>query len=112
MTHKKLILPLLLASILLLAGCPRTSISDITRDPGRYMGKEVTISGKVTDSYGALGRGMYQVNDGSGSMWIYSDGFGVPSNGLKVTVTGRIQQGFSFGGRSFATMLTETKPRH
>ena len=110
MTHKQLILPLL-ATVLLLAGCPRTSIADITRDPGRYTDKQVTISGKVTDSYGALGRGMYQVNDGTASMWVYSDGFGVPSNGLKVTVTGRVQQGFSFGGRSFATILSETKPR-
>ncbi len=101
----------LMAAVLLLAGCPRTSISEITRDPGRYTGKEVTISGKVTDSYGALGRGMYQVNDGTGSMWVYSDGFGVPGNGLKVSVTGRVQQGFSFAGRSFATILTETKAR-
>src|SRR5690349_15663297 len=99
---------LVLATVLLLAGCPpRTSISKITRDPGRYTGKEVTIAGKVVDSYGALGRGMFEVNDGTGTLWVYSDGFGVPNNGLKVAVTGRVQQGFSFGGRSFATILSE-----
>jgi hypothetical protein len=104
---------LLVCTVLVLAGCPpSTSISKITRDPGRYTGKEVTIAGRVTDSYGALGRGMYQVNDGTGTMWVYSDGFGVPSNGLKVAVTGRVQQGFSFGARSFATILSETKARH
>jgi hypothetical protein len=27
-------------------------------------------------------------------------------------VTGRIEQGFSFGGRSFATIMRETQPRH
>jgi len=103
----------LLATVLLLAGCPpRTSISKITRDPGRYSGKQATIAGKVVDSYGALGRGMFEVNDGTGTMWVYSDGFGVPSNGLKVAVSGRVQQGFSFGGRSFATILSETQPRH
>jgi hypothetical protein len=104
---------LLVCTVLVLAGCPPgTSISKIARDPGRYTGKEVTIAGRVTDSYGALGRGMFQVNDGTGTMWVYSDGFGVPSNGLKVAVTGRVQQGFSFGGRSFATILSETKARH
>lgn len=104
---------LLVGIVLVLTGCPpSTSISKITRDPGRYTGKEVTIAGRVTDSYGALGRGMFQVSDGSGTMWVYSDGFGVPSNGLKVAVTGRVQQGFSFGGRSFATILSETKARH
>lgn len=99
-------------SVLILAGCPpQTSISKITHDPGHYSGKQVTITGRVTDSYGALGKGMYQVDDGSGTMWVYSDGYGVPSNGLKVVVVGRVQQGFSFGGRSFATILSETKPR-
>ena len=103
---------LLALSALLLMGCPpRTSISKITRDPGRYSGKTVTIAGKVVDSYGALGRGMFEVNDGTGTLWVYSGGFGVPSNGLAVVVTGRIQQGFSFGGRSFATILSETHPR-
>src|SRR5947209_6236180 len=99
--HRSLYMAVLLATVLLLAGCPpRTSISKITRDPGRYSGKQATIAGKVVDSYGALGRGMFEVNDGTGTMWVYSDGFGVPSNGLKVAVSGRVQQGFSFGGRS------------
>ena len=108
-----MLLSLLLAAVLVLAGCPpRSSIAQITRDPGRYTGKEATIAGKVVDSYGALGRGMFQVNDGTGTLWVYSNGFGVPNNGLKVIVTGRVQQGFSFGGRSFATILSETQPRH
>ena len=112
MCNKSVLSVVLIAAVLILAGCPRTSISKITSDPGRYTGKEVTIAGKVTDSYGALGRGMFQVNDGTGSIWVYSNGFGVPNNGLKVAVTGRVQQGFSFGGRSFATILSETQPRH
>ncbi|HET7209967.1 MAG TPA: hypothetical protein VFI95_25565 [Terriglobales bacterium] len=96
-----------------LAGCPtRTKISDINRDPGKYSGKEVTIAGKVSGSYGALGSGVFQIDDGSGSMWVYSQNFGVPSDGSKAAVTGRIAQGFSFGGRSFATIMRETQPRH
>ncbi len=106
-------LALVFVTLLALSGCPpRDSIAKITSDSGRYAGKEVTIAGKVVDSYGALGRGMYEVNDGTGTLWVYSNGFGVPSNGLKVAVTGRIQQGFSFGGRSFTTILSETQPRH
>ncbi len=98
---------------LFLAGCPtRTSIADINRDPGRYSGKEVTIAGRVSDSMGALGTGAFQVDDGTGRMWVISENYGVPANDAKVSVTGRIQQGFSFGGRSFATILRETQPRH
>src|SRR5579884_3913165 len=110
---KPVLMAVVAVSVLMLAGCPpRISISKITHDAGHYSGKQVTIAGRVIDSYGALGKGMYEVDDGTGTMWVYSDGFGVPSNGLSVIVTGRVQQGFSFGGRSFATMLSETKPRH
>lgn len=98
---------------LCLTGCPpQVRIADINNDPGRYAGKEVTISGETSSSFGALGRGIFQVNDGTGAMWVYSESFGVPSNGTKVSVTGRVQQGFSFGSRSFAVILRETHSRH
>ena len=104
---------LVICGILLLAGCPtRTSVEKINRDPGRYAGKEVTIAGKVSGSFGALGSGIFQIDDGTGTMWVYSQNYGVPGNGAKVAVTGRIEQGFSFGGRSFATILRESQRRH
>jgi hypothetical protein len=98
---------------LLLAGCPqRTTIANINRDPGRYAGKEVSIAGTVSSSFGALGTGVFEVDDGTGRMWVYSQNYGVPGNGAKVAVTGRIEQGFNFGGRNFATILRETERRH
>ena len=108
-------LPLLAvaAFALLLTGCPtRTSIADINKDPGHYSGRDVTIAGRTSNSFGALGNGIFEVDDGSGRMWVYSQSFGVPSNGSRVAVTGRIEQGFSFGSRSFAVILKETKARH
>jgi hypothetical protein len=45
-------------------------------------------------------------------MWVFSQSYGVPGNGSRVAVTGPIAQGFNFGGRSFATILKETKRRH
>ena len=110
---KLLLLSFLLPLLLGLVGCPNsTSIADINKDPGHYAGKDVTISGQTSNSFGALGNGIFQINDGTGSMWVYSQSFGVPTNGAKVDVTGRIQEGFSFGGRSFAVILKETKARH
>lgn len=104
---------LLMAATLVLAGCPtRTSIEKINRDPGRYAGREVAIGGRVSNSFGALGTGVYQVDDGTGQLWVYSQGYGVPTNGAKVGVRGTVSQGFSFGGRSFAVILRETEHRH
>lgn len=101
------------ATMSVMTGCPqRTTIAEINRDPGRFAGKEVTIAGRVSSSFGALGTGVFEVDDGTGRMWVFSQNYGVPGNGAKVGVTGRVEQGFSFGGRSFATILRETKRRH
>lgn len=112
-TGKLIMAMSLMAGILLLAGCPtRTSIADINRDPGRFSGREVTIAGHVSEAFGALGNGVFQIDDGSGRMWVYSQNYGVPGNGNKVAVTGRVEQGFAFGGRSFGVVLRETERRH
>jgi hypothetical protein len=94
----------LVVATLFLTACPtRTSIERINRDPGRYAGKEVTIAGRVSNSFGALGTGAFELEDDTGRMWVYSERYGVPR---------RIEQGFSFGGRSFATVLRESERRH
>jgi hypothetical protein len=104
---------LLIVGTLMLAACPsRTSIEKINRDPGRYAGREVAIGGRVSNSFGLLGSGVYQVEDGTGQIWVFSQRYGVPSNGAKVGVKGTISQGFSFGGRNFALILKETERRH
>ena len=104
---------LVMAATLVLAGCPtRTSIERINRDPGRYAGREVAIGGRVSNSFGLLGSGVFQVEDGTGQIWVFSQRYGVPSNGAKVGVRGTVSQGFSFGGRSFAVILKETERRH
>jgi|SRR5690348_8566959 hypothetical protein len=101
------------AFVLCLVGCPtRTSIADINKDPGHFAGREVTIAGRTSNSFGALGNGIFQIDDGTGAMWVYSQSFGVPSNGSKVAVTGKVEQGVSFGKHSFAVILKETKERH
>ena len=105
------LLAVLVALTAALAGCERTKISDINRDPGRYANKEVTIAGEVTNAFGALNQGAFEVNDGTGKLWVVSSGFGVPSQGTRVSVTGRVQSGVTVGGRSFANVLRETKPR-
>ncbi len=101
----------LLALVIFCAGCERTQIGDIHRDPGHYLNKEVTVAGQVTNAFGALGQGAFELDDGTGTIWVVSQGFGVPATGARVAVTGRIQQGVTVGGRSFANVLRETKAR-
>ncbi|HAF15760.1 MAG TPA: hypothetical protein DHU55_01030 [Blastocatellia bacterium] len=99
---------LLLAAVFLLTACPsQTTISKINADPGRYRNKEVAIVGNVTDSYGVLGNGAYEIDDGTGRLWVVTRR-GVPSRGSRVGVSGHVHNGFQFGGRSYGTVLEET----
>jgi hypothetical protein len=67
----------------------------------------VGIVGNVTDSYGVLGNGAYEIDDGTGRIWVATRR-GVPSRGSRVGVKGRVLNGFQWGGRSFGTVLEET----
>ena len=101
----------LLTGTLLLTACPsQTNIAKINRDPDHYRNKEVGIAGRVTDSYGVMGAGAYEIDDGTGRMWVATRR-GVPSRGSRVGAKGYIHSGFSFAGRSFGTVLEETDRR-
>jgi hypothetical protein len=101
----------LVTGTLLLTACPsQTNIAKINRDPDHYRGKEVGIAGRVTDSYGVLGAGAYEIDDGTGKIWVATRR-GVPSRGSQVGAKGYIHSGFSFAGRSFGTVLEETDRR-
>jgi len=101
-----------LLAMFMLTACPKQeSISRIKSDPGRYHDKEVAIVGTVTNSYGALGRGAYEIDDGTGKMWVVSDNRGVPSHGARVGVKGKISQGVNFGGQNFGIVMLEDDRR-
>ena len=101
----------LIAGTLLLTACPsQTNIAKINADPDRYSGKEVGIVGRVTDSYGVPGAGAYEIDDGTGKLWVATRR-GVPSRGARVGAKGYVRSGFSFAGRSYGTIMEETDRR-
>jgi hypothetical protein len=108
---KAAVLFVLIGGALLFTACPsQTNIAKINRNPDHYRGKEVGIAGRVTDSYGAMGVGAYEIDDGTGRIWVATRR-GVPSRGSHVGAKGYVHNGFSFGGRSYGTVLEETDRR-
>lgn len=113
LSSRVFLLAAIIAGTLLMVACPQQrTVAELTRDPGRYADKEVAVKGTVVSSWGALGTGMYEVDDGTGRIWVLSQNYGVPSKGARVGVAGRVVPTFSLGGRSFATVLRETQRRH
>lgn len=99
-----LILPLL--ATLWLAGCATTRIGKIRADPSRFQNREVKVNGTVTNSFGALIAGVYEVQDDTGKIYVISNA-GVPSRGSRVDVRGKVMNGITLGGRSFGTAIRE-----
>ena len=87
------------------------NIAELLRDPGRYDNREVSITGWVVDSYGVLGNGAYQVDDGTGRMWVIAAGRGVPSRDARVEVTGSLHDTATIRGMRVGTVLHEKRRR-
>ena len=107
------LIPFLLALAVGLTACPsRTEIGKINADPDRYFDKEVGVAGTVTDSYGVpFVGGAYEIDDGTGKIWVVSESRGVPSKGARVGVKGRVFSGPALRGRTFGTAIRETDRR-
>ena len=82
------------------------TIGRITQDPSRFQNKSVKVTGTVTNSVGVLGKGGYQLDDGTGKIYVIS-GKGVPSSGSKVEVTGRVSPGVEVLGTPLGVAIRE-----
>lgn len=99
----------LLGLLVFLIGCPQqTKIADLNNNPGRYQNKEVGVKGTVTEGFGFMGQGAFQIDDGTGKIWVLSQNFGVPGKGQRVGVVGNLVGGVSLGTRSFGTAIRLT----
>jgi hypothetical protein len=83
-------------AVLFLPGCEQQTIKHILVDPHLFANQEVGVVGKVVSSYSVLGHGAYEVDDGTGTLWVVSNN-GVPREGARVGVKGTIHDGFNLG---------------
>jgi hypothetical protein len=81
---------------LLGAGCTHMTVNRLLAEPNRYSNRDVTLHGDVVKSASVLGHGAYQLDDGTGRIWIVSNR-GVPRQGARVKVTGRVRDVVDLG---------------
>lgn len=103
------VLLLLVAILTATTGCGSTKISDIKANPGQYEGKEISVSGTVTETFwiGLLGTGAYQVDDGTGTIWVVTKQTS-PDKGARASVKGKVSTGVKVGDRSLGIVINET----
>ena len=97
--------------LLLLAACPGVKpIRELMDDPSRFDGKTVRIAGEVRESIGALGVGVYQINDGTGTLTVVSKaGNGTPRVGATVGVEGEFRSAFTLGSLTGAVLVEQQR---
>lgn len=80
---------------LALVAC-RTTINQVLAEPGKYANQEITVGGQVVKSASLLGRGAYQIDDGTGTLWVVTKS-GAPRQGARVAVKGRVRDVVNLG---------------
>jgi hypothetical protein len=89
-----------------LSACSRTiRIRDLLDRPQEYDGKTVQVEGTVTQSAGVLGTGAFEIDDGTGKIYVIARGQGIPREGAKTKAQGRFESVFSLLGRTMAAIV-------
>jgi len=84
-------------------------VKDLLADPGKYDGQTVRITGDVQNSIGALGYGAYELNDGTGTLPVVTEGGGAPARGAKVGVEGTFRAAYTLGVESRAVVVEKRR---
>ena len=114
LTFKRISLAALISlALLAVVGCPQhKSIAVIQRDPAYYATREGAVEGRVTHSFGALGTGIYEIDDGTGKLWVFAESTGVPSAfsfTQAARESSRLQTAMNIGSASLRNLGTEGK---
>ena len=97
---------ILRVAVLGLGACSRTiHIRDLLDRPQEFDGKTVQVAGTVTQSAGVLGTGAFEIDDGTGKIYVVARGSGVPREGAKTKAQGRFESVFSLLGRTMAAIV-------
>jgi aspartyl/asparaginyl-tRNA synthetase len=100
---------LALIALEFLLGCGSlvaTNICDILKDPRRFDGKVVTVSGRVKDSANIVLIKFFVLEDDTGEIMVVTQR-SVPREGARVPVKGQVNQAFSIGGRNLVVVVED-----
>ena len=99
-----------LAVCLVAAGCTKTiPIGDLRANSGAYDGQTVQVMGTVKSAAGALGYGVYQLDDGTGTIMVVTESGGAPAQGGKVGVQGVFHSAFTIGTDVVAVIVEKER---
>lgn len=87
-----------------------TKVRDVLEHPERYVGTEITLSGKVTNVKVPLLLGIYWLEDGTGEIPVITQGQ-APLNAAKIRLLGRVEYLATFRATSIGLHVAELQRR-
>lgn len=81
-----------------------TKIGDINSHPRDYAGKEVTVSGEVTETFSFFVVKYFVVRDNSGEISVVTER-PLPAKGEKIMVKGSVKEAFSLGTKTTLVLM-------
>jgi hypothetical protein len=107
LSQKRVLVVLMTLPLLLLTACDLDTVAEVKGDPFKFEKNNARLGGIVTRSYGVMGYGFYEIQDRTGTIFVVSQGRGVPGKGSKVEVKGKAKNAFVFAGMDYGTVLLE-----
>jgi hypothetical protein len=89
----------------------RVSIESINHDPAQFSGKEIQVAGRVANSFIEGNTSAFELDDGTGRLWVLRANTNLPVHNSSVNVHGTIGQGVDFAQRKFVIALREAPKR-
>jgi len=99
---------LLVVLSLSFCGIGTTKIGDITGHPRDYAGKEVTVSGEVTETFSLFVVRYFILRDATGEITVVTDR-PLPAKGEKIKVKGVVKEAVSIGTKTSLVPVEETE---
>lgn len=89
-------------------GIGTTKIGDITGHPRDYAGKEVTVSGEVTEVFSLFVVKYFVLRDSTGEITVVTDR-PLPARGEKIKVKGAVKEAMSIGTKTSLVLVEGTE---
>lgn len=78
---------------------PATPISEIQGHPRNWVGKEVLITGQVTETFSVIVHKQFVLKDATGEITVVTSK-PLPQKGEQLSIQGVVQEGLSFGSET------------
>ena len=84
------------------------TIASLIREPAKYDGKNVTVTGTVVGRLGLMGVGGFRLRDStSGDEIAIFSTKGIPPNGSSISISGKFRQALTLGQHQYSVIVRD-----